>query len=259
MSSVIRLCQKLAASRFEIWQACTAPEQLSSWQADVVEGEVCPGGELVLRWPSLHAEARLRVESLIPEREVTLKNGTTQVKLTIEDGQLSLEHSGLASGDESEGTASSWHVSLSHLEHYLAHHRGKVRRVHWTYRAARTAAGLAHAYFTDAAAQSTWLARVSTGFNGDAAPFSLTTHWGAPMSGNVLRSVPERDVVVSWQEQSASVLSFRTFPSPRSAEERIVALSWSCWKEPEDSAAVTSELRAALERLAYRLEPRALA
>jgi len=103
-------------------------------------------------------------------------------------------------------------------------------------------------FFTDAAALAQWLT-VSGGVPSDGDECLLTFAWGETLTGKVLANTPERDIALTWTEDSDSCLVFRTFPSPRSAEERLLALAWSHYGSPTFSDISAQGLQASLDRL----------
>ena len=171
-----------------------------------------------------------------------------RVSFEVEGSTVALSHSGLAPGDEADGTRASWKVALGLLDHYLAHHQGRDRRTAWAVQRAVTTAGAAHVYFSNEAALGTWLTR-SGEVGADGSAVALELAWGEELSGVVLASEPGRDVAISWHERQESALVLRTLPAPFSGSERLLVATWSCWgREPDRE--IADRLERALERLA---------
>lgn len=248
VTDVMHIERDIVAPREDTWEACATSHGIARWQADEVRGEVARGSSIVLGWPALGARVDLRVLEIEPQTRVVLASGDARVALTLVPSGVRLEHRGLADGDEREGVASSWRVSLAILAQHLERHRGRDRKVEWFVRRARTSAAAAHAFFTDGPALGSWLARRgSVGPEGEAYEIELAS--GAPMSGRVLSHTPGRDLALEWREQDDSVLVLRTLPSPLDASERLIALSWSRWSADEAPAALCDELESAIDRL----------
>jgi uncharacterized protein YndB with AHSA1/START domain len=252
MAADIHVVQSLAASRESIWRAISDARSIARWQADAASGGLSQGG-FVLKWPSLGAELALDVAAAEPEQRLVLRNGDTFLELHVEDGRLELWHRGLLPDDDLEGMRASWQVSLGVLAHYLAHHEGQDRHVHWVARPVATNAELAHVFFTDAAALSSWLTRGDGGIGDLGDAFACTSHWGATLRGRVLVRQPGRDVAVCLAEPEPSVLVFRTLPSPLTDAQRLVALVWSRWGAAAPSP-LPGQLSGALGRLKLVLE-----
>lgn len=256
--NTIRVEQRVCGPLEALWQACSEPETLACWQADTVHGAVVPGGRLRMSWPALGVRIALEVTEVVKERRIVLKSGPSRVELDFEEGAIRLTHMGLRAGDESEGTESSWRLALAQLAHYLEHHRGRRRHVHWVVRSLRVQPEAAHVFFTEQAALASWLTRPGTSRAAIGEPgshFSLVLASGKPISGRVLTNTSGRDVALSWHEDENSVLSFRTLPEPGSDGRRLVMLMWSRWrtateKRHEGTEPVLAELGASLARLA---------
>jgi uncharacterized protein YndB with AHSA1/START domain len=249
MSSIV-LHQRVRADADAVWRSCTDPEGISRWQADRASGRIEPGGRLKLSYPALKLELELDVVEVVPRERLVLRNGATSVCFSFEPGQLTLSQHGFSSQDEAEGNASSWRLSLALLDHCLQTHPNRPRTVEWLVRTARTSAEAAHVFFSDEAALGAWLTRSSSGIHPDEGAYAQRLVSGQPMSGQVLACTPGRDLALSWREQEDSVLCLRTLPSPRSADERLIVVSWSRWTTSPAPAETLAELRAALDRLA---------
>jgi hypothetical protein len=161
-------------------------------------------------------------------------------------------HSGIGSGDEMDGVASSWRLSLGILAHYCERQLVPRRHVRWLARPARTSTETAHVFFTDADALGSWL--------GQGGPIGAAgTHYdvdlgsGEHMTGKVLANTQGRDVAITWEEDGGSVLCLRTLPRPRSPGERLVVLSWSRWGDTAPPRSVLERLDAAHHRLSRAL------
>jgi uncharacterized protein YndB with AHSA1/START domain len=252
--------QAIRAPRARIWQACASTAGLKSWQADEIEGEVAQGGELVLGWPALGVAVQLDVERVEEQRRIVLAAEDSRLELFIDEGRIQLTHSADFDDDEQAGTQSSWRLSLATLAHYLEHHDGEERSVHWAVSRAKASFEDAHAFFTLSAAQSAWLTRGNSGRDIDAvgSEIALDLAWGNPMTGRVLAHTPPRDVLLSWRETNHSLLALRTLPSPTTAHERLLIATWSSWGLAQTNP-IAQNLSAVLTRLAGLLENRATA
>ncbi len=228
MQGSISVSQPVAASRSAVWRAVSEARGLSRWQADAASGGLDQGG-FVLSWPSLGARLDLEVVEAAPEERLVLRNGDATVEIAIEEGSVKLEHRGLAPDDDLEGLRASWATALSILSHYLSHHEGSDRHVSWIARPVRTSAELAHVFFTDPGALSSWLTRGDGGIGEVGRAVSFTSHWGERFSGQVIARRPGRDVAIRLEEPEDSVLVFRTLPSPFTHDQRLVAVVWSRW------------------------------
>ncbi len=249
MTRVIHLERSIAAPADAAWEACATPRGIARWQADEVTGTVERGSSLALRWPALGARVDLDVVDVAPERRLVLRSGDALLALDLAPGSIQLEHGGLAPGDELEGVASSWRLSLSLLAQSVERHRGRDRRVEWVVRRARTNTAAAHAFFTDGSALGSWLARHGS-VGPEGSRYELELMSGTRMSGRVLSHTPARDVALEWSEQGDSVLVMRTLPSPVDPDDRLIALCWSRWGADPPPDALKGELAAALDRLA---------
>lgn len=262
-SSVI-VEQTIHAPLARIWNACADARGLRAWQADQAEGSVTKGSEIVLGWPALGVAIELFVEVVEPhERLVFRSEDDARLELRFAPNRVRLEHSGDFDEDEHAGTLSSWRLSLASLAHYLEHHDGHARRVHWAAQHAKTSLEDAHAFFTLAGAQSGWLTRGSngTGIGETGSEVALDLAWGDTLSGSVLCHTAPRDVLVSWREANQSLLSLRTLPALGGGAERLLVASFSSW-EAEDAPRterIEGYLQAALSRLSRILESRASA
>jgi uncharacterized protein YndB with AHSA1/START domain len=249
----IEIRQRIAAPRTRIWAALTEPEGIARWQADRAYGRVERGGWLNLGYPALGAEVELAVEAVEPERRLVVSSGRSQAEFLLDEAEVTLRHQGLEPGDELDGTASSWRVSLALLAHYLEKHDGRGRQTDWFVRRARTTPGAAHCFFTESAALSVWL-----GTGDDLVhpndPLRLRLVWGETLTGRVLARTPDRDVALSWNEQGDSALVLRTLPVPGEPGERFVIVNWSRWDASEVPARARAGLEAACQRLATLLD-----
>jgi uncharacterized protein YndB with AHSA1/START domain len=252
--------QTVHAPLERLWRACTEVQGLAAWQADEVTGIVEPGSQLRLRWPSLGVAIDLKVGLIDPMRRIVLQSEDSELELKIAANQVSIEHRADFDDDESEGTASSWRLSLATLAHYLEHHDGRARAVHWAVQPAATSLEDAHAFFTLSGAQRGWLTRsaAATNVGTVGSPIALDLAWGQSLTGQVLSHSPPRDLLLSWQETNLSLLALRTLPSPGAPNERLLAATWSTWDVPE-TAPTMVQMQAALSRLARILENRATA
>jgi len=194
------------------------------------------------------------------QQRVVLSGNDSRLELAITDGRVLLTHRADFGDDECAGTLSSWRLSLATLAHYLEHHDGEPRRVHWAVARAEASIEDAHAFFTLSGAQSGWLTRTSngTGVGEEGSEVALDLAWGTPLTGHVLSHTPPRDVLLSWRETNQSVLALRTLPSPDSARGRLLIATWSSWGLPQ-TAPIAQNLDGALTRLSRILDNRALA
>jgi uncharacterized protein YndB with AHSA1/START domain len=252
--------QAIGAPAERIWRACSDASGLRAWQADDVEGKVSPGAKLVLGWPALGVAIQLQVECVEEQRRIVLSGEDSRLELELAPGRVVLTHRADFDDDECAGTLSSWRLALATLAHYLEHHDGEARRVHWAVSPAKANIEDAHAFFTLSGAQSGWLTRTSTGTGiGDVgSEVALDLAWGGSMTGRVLSHTPPRDVLLSWRETNQSLLALRTLPSPSTANERLLIATWSSWG-PSQTTPIAQNLTAALARLARVLENRATA
>jgi uncharacterized protein YndB with AHSA1/START domain len=252
--------QTIRAPAERIWRACSNAVGLRAWQADEIEGEVTQGAELILGWPTLGVSVELEVQLVEAERRIVLCTEDARLELVVAPGRVSLTHSADFDDDERDGTLSSWRLSLATLAHYLEHHDGEERTVHWAIARAATSLEDAHAFFTLSGAQSGWLTRSSTGTGiGEVGTeIALDLAWGSSMTGRVLSHTPPRDVLLSWRETNESVLALRTLPSPDTAGERLLIATWSSWGLTQTEP-IAQNLSTALSRLTRILDNRASA
>ncbi len=218
------------------------------WQADSVVGDATKGSVLTMSWPAMGLSVRVRVADLVPDKCVVYEVGTSRLTIEVEDGEVALTHEGLRNGDEEDGMVSAWRTALGVLDHGISCHPDQARHVRWFLQPANTTPEFAYVFFTDAAALAQWLTH-SGGVPQEGNPFKLALASGEPLTGRVLANTPERDVALTWSEQSDSCLVLRTFPSPRSPDERLLALSWSCYGSPVFSELSAQGLQASLDRL----------
>jgi hypothetical protein len=231
---------------------------MSLWQADEVVGDAATASRIGLRWPGLQQSVDLNVVEVIPQERVVLGVGPSRLTLEIETGEIQLTHEGLRSEDEAEGMRSAWRTSLGLLAHAVTKHPQRSRHVRWLTQPARTSPGLSHVYFTEPFAMAQWLTRAgSIGQVGSDLALTLVT--GESITGQVVANTPDRDVAFTWKEQKDAYLVFRTFPSPRDPDERLLAIAWSHWDEEPASEAIVRFIGSALGRLAQLLERRGTA
>ncbi|MBK7579082.1 MAG: hypothetical protein IPI67_02655 [Myxococcales bacterium] len=224
----IHLTQNIDAPESRVWQAVSQARGLMGWQADRVTGSMERGATVSMAWPALGVSLELDVMEVVDRARVVLASGSTRVEISLRPGRVELTHSGVGEGDEREGVASSWRLSLGLLAHFCEAHGDVERTVRWLIRPARTTPETAHVFFTDPVALSTWL--------GDGAmigragsDYALDLGGGERLSGRVLANTPGRDVALSWSEDNDSALVLRTLPRPTEPEERLIVLSWSRW------------------------------
>jgi uncharacterized protein YndB with AHSA1/START domain len=249
----IRIYQPLSTPPDRVWRACVDPDLIACWQADEAFGKVEPGGKLVLRWPALDAAVQLDVLEVLRHERVVLENARSRVEFLLMPDGLAVTHDGLEYGDEADGVASSWRLSLGLLAHYLERHWGKRRKVRWFVRSLRTSAETAHVYFSEAAGLGKWLAsHGEIGARGT--EYRLHAAWGEAMSGRVLSQTTGRDVLLTWEEDASSTLAFRTLPSPRDPDQRLLAVVWSRFGGTEPSEERCAGIETAVDRLARVLD-----
>jgi hypothetical protein len=200
----------------------------------------------------------MKVAQSVPNERVVYEVGSSSLTLEFGDGEITLTHSGLQSADELEGIASGWRTALGLLDHGIVRHADAQRHVRWFIEAAPTSPGCAHVFFTDASALAQWLTK-SGAIPADGERCRLQLAWGSHLSGTVLANSPDRDVAVTWHEDADSCLVLRTFPSPRTPSERLLALSWSRYAHPQFPRDITLGLQSSLERLSRVLRRRASA
>ena len=255
-SGTIRLSWQIPVSLDKLWEACSSAKGLARWYADEVRGQVSPGARLQLAWPALGAELEVTVEEVHDRERIVFSDGSRRVILRVREGRVGLEHEGLTPGDATEGTLSSWRIALGNLAHGLQLHPGRERSVLWALRSLPVTPELAHLYFTHEAALGMWLTRGGAiGAEGSVCQLRLQS--GGELSGRVLACSPERDVLVSWEQEGDSTLAFRTLPAPSATGQRLVALVWTRWLAAPPSALQRRFFEAALAQLDRVLSERA--
>ena len=255
MPDSIEVVLRIDAPRVRLWAALSQATHLEHWQADQAKGAL-DRGRIRLAWPALGVETELFVVEQEPERRLVLASGRSSVTFELEPDALRVTHDGLEDDDERDGVQSSWLVALRVLEHYVTHHFGKPRSVHWTVTPAPSTAAAVHVFYSDQHALNAWLTKSGTGIGQAGSQCAITLGWGEPLSGRVLANTPGRDLAITWQEQNDSVLVFRTLPSPLAAGERILALCWSHWECQKQDEATRRQFEAALARLKQLLATR---
>ena len=249
MSRCITVHRSVSASRSRLWQECATARGLTRWQADAVVGDATKGSVLTLSWPAMGLSVRVHVAQSIPDKCVVYEVGSSRLTIEVADGEVVLTHEGLRSEDEEDGMVSAWRTALGILDHGISCHPDLPRHVRWFLQPVQTTPGFAHVFFTDPAALAQWLT-VSGGVPADdGGDCHLGLAWGESLTGRVLANTVERDVALSWSEQSESCLVFRTFPSPRSPDERLLALSWSYYGNPIFPESSAQGLQSSLDRL----------
>lgn len=249
MTFRIHLKRKMAAPPRAVWKALALPEGLARWQADGATGAATPGGSFELHWPTLGASIELQVVDAIPDERLLLRAGESELEMCIDDGSITLTHTGLESDDQADGMTSAWHISLAQLGHYLSHHDGRDRDVQWFLRRVKTQPSTAHAFFTMKEALGAWLCTDGS-IGEEGSRFGLKLVGGRTISGRVLAHTPGRDIALSWEEDGQSVITLRTLPSPFATDERLVALVWSRWGKGEANfEEICTYFEAAIDRL----------
>ncbi len=242
----------LPASRQLLWQACTDPKHMAAWQADVVRGRVALGETLGLRWPALRVEVELKVQEWIEAERLVLQNGELTTEFLFAENRLQVLVAGIQDDDTREGTHSSWELSLAMLEHYLTYHFDENRHATWFLRRSKTSSRIAHTFFTDADALGVWLTPKTKGIGAAGSSYQFDLDGAQIIEGRVLANVPERDILLSVGDTAQSTLALRTFPSPYSEDERVIAMTWSRWgggARSKDDDPAHALLEAAIDRL----------
>jgi uncharacterized protein YndB with AHSA1/START domain len=252
VGQTIEIRQPIVAPRTRIWAALTEPEGIACWQADRASGRVVCGGSVTLGYPALGAEVELAVEAVEPERRLVFSSGRSLAEFLVGETEVVLRHQGLEPGDELDGTASSWRVSLALLAHYLEKHDGRPRQTDWFVRRVRTTPAAAYCFFTQSAALGAWLG-TGNDLGHPSDPIRLRLVWGETLTGRVLARTPDRDVALSWNEHGDSALVLRTLPVPAGPNDRLLIVNWSRWAESEAPPRTRARLEAACQRLATLL------
>lgn len=232
MSRCITVRRSVSASCNRLWRECATARGLTRWQADAVVGDATQGSVLTLSWPAMGLSVRVHVAQSVPDKCVVYEVGSSRLTIEVADGEVALTHEGLRSEDEEDGMVSAWRTALGVLDHGLSCHPDAARHVRWFLQPVPTTPGFAHVFFTDAAALAQWLT-VSGSVPSDGGNCQLMFAWGESLTGRVLANTAERDIALTWSEKADSCLVFRTFPSPRSSNERLLALSWSQYGNPD--------------------------
>lgn len=254
MTASVQIEQNLACTPERAWFACTDPSGIRQWQADQAVGRVALGGRLELKWPALGASIELDVVEVQRGERLVLESGRSRVTFAFRPGVVSLEHRGVAPGDEVRGTDSAWRAALALLAHYVERHPDRKRTVHWVVRRAKTTPEAAAEFFSGKEALGAWLGRATAPLGEAGSRYELRTLWGEPMTGRVLSRVPGRDLVLSWSEQADSALVLRTLPSPSTSGERLIAACWSRWSQEPAPEPTLRGLDAAVGKLARLLD-----
>jgi len=253
----------MPATSERLWSACSTAAGLQRWQADVVRGDFRLGGTLELSWPDLGVSTRVVVERSEAMRAVTLKQSPYHVHFDLSDGRLAVEQQGIESAEEAAGVASGWSLALGTLAHQLEHHLDRPRRVLWLAREASCSPERAYLFFTDAAAQRTWLApgrhEQGSGVGECHSEFALPLSDHDALVGTVAANIPGRDIALGLKSDAWSLLALRTLPLPGSPGKSLLAMQWSRWDGREHPPALVATLEAALARLARKLDQTALA
>ncbi|MDX2051729.1 MAG: hypothetical protein SFV15_05005 [Polyangiaceae bacterium] len=225
---------------------------MAAWQADVVRGKLEPGETIGLRWPALRVEVELKVARMIEGESLLLQNGELTTEFLFADDRLQVLVRGIEDDDAREGTFSSWELSLAMLEHYLTHHLDENRHATWFLRRSKTSSRIAHTFFTDSDALGVWLTRGTKGIGAVGSSYMLDLGGENLIEGRVLANVPERDILLSVGDTEQATLALRTFPSPYSDDERVIAMTWSRWgggARSKRDEPVHALLEAAIDRL----------
>jgi uncharacterized protein YndB with AHSA1/START domain len=213
---------------------CAEPRGLVNWQADEAEGEARRGGTLRLHWSAFESTVELEIIRFEPERQLTLKQGQTEVDFHFEPGRVTLVQRGLEAEDDVEGLHSSWQLALAQLAHCIERHPTRQRRVEWLVRQVHTSPQLVYLALTDPHL-CRWLCR-SGGITAQGERYELTLPQGIVLSGKVMTNVPGRDIALTCDAAGEAVLVFRTLPSPTDPAARLIAAVWSEWGPPRELA-----------------------
>jgi hypothetical protein len=252
VSRCITVRRSVSASRSRLWKECATAHGLTRWQADAVVGEATLGSVLTFSWPAMGLSVRVHVAESIPDKCVVYEVGSSRLTIEVDDGKVALTHEGLRSEDEEDGMVSAWRTALGVLDHGIQCHPDQPRHVRWFMQPVNTTASFAHVYFTDPAALAQWLT-LSGSVPSEGSECQLKLAWGESLTGLVLANTPERDVALTWKEQSESCLVLRTFPSPRTPDERLLAIAWSRYGSADFPESSAQGLQGALDRLCRNL------
>lgn len=251
---VLQLQQPVGAAPEVIWKAFATPRGIARWQADEAEGETKEGGLLRLHWLAFGASVDLQVLECVPQRQLRLKRGNTEVVFTLQDKCVSLTQYGLEAGDDVEGLRSSWQVALAQLAHSVERHPGRRRHVDWIVRSTRTEPETLYSFFTDPTFLNLWLGQCEVSLV-QGQRYQIALHSGLTIAGKVLSSVPGRDVALTCETMDDAVLVWRSLPHPGGTDERVIAMSLSQWgKASRAGARLTEQLDSALGRLTTVLD-----
>lgn len=249
----IELTQRVAAPIDLVWQMCASARGICGWQADEAEGEAKPGGSLTLHWVAFGARVELTVVDMVRYERLVFRHGESIVEFRFDNQSITLTHRGLSATDDAEGLTSSWKVALAQLAHCVERHPGRQRRVQWIVRNVRATPESIYLAFTDPNLLTLWLTS-SGGIPEAGEDYEMWLKSGQHLTGRVLAHIPGRDVLLRCDNVDDALLTFRTFPSPTEADERLVAFVWSEWGPPSsESNELAEDLEAAMERLANLL------
>ncbi len=230
------------APRDLLWDYLSTSRGLACWQADQVEGSL-DEGEFSLRWPQLGARMDLSVAEVSRGQRIVLRAGETALELTLEEGELLLQHHGLDEDDDLIGLASSWKAALSVLAWAVTRHPRIERRVHWLFQPIQASAELVHHYFTDRQGLNLWLGSSPSSLS-QGKRYELDINYQI-ITGEVLCA--ERDVCLSIDEWKNGTLTLRTLPAPE--DRRVAAVGLSTWGYSLNPTLI-AHLESSLNRLA---------
>ncbi len=248
MPRSIELSQAIDAPLALIWKTCAQPRGIVNWQADEAEGDARRGGRLRLHWSAFESTVELDIIEFQPERQLTLRQGQTEVDFLLEPGRVTLVQRGLEPDDDIEGLRSSWQLALAQLAHCVERHPDRQRRVEWLVRQATASPQLVYLALTDPHLCK-WLCRAG-GIAAQGKRYELTLPQGPRLAGTVLTNVPGRDIALTCDAAGDAVLVFRTLPSPADPDARLIAAVWSEWGPPRELAdEIIEAVDACLEQL----------
>lgn len=267
---IVRASVRTTATPDRVWAAWTAPDRLSGWFTDRMEGEVRPGASITWCFDRFGAKFSYDVLVAEPLRRLVLKGSPVGrppfiLEIRMEpDGsgtEVRIINSGFSANPESDeehdGVVSGWHMALAILRHYLAHHDGEPRQPFFAMQPALFEYDEILHFFTEAAGLGTWL--TTEGSIGEVGSrYALTLRDGTSMSGTVL-ALTDREVAMSWEQINGAIelKSFKLGPKNRAvcvrgsgwnlAEEKAEAIEVSMIKSIDGLASVLSDLHESLQ------------
>jgi len=250
----------IAATREQVWEALTDPDELVRWfplEAKVNPG---PGGRIYISW-GCNLDGNCRIEYWEPGRRLVTTwfepAGARQprplvVEYTLESvggkTTLRLVHSGFGTGadwdDEYHGVRRGWNFELRSLRHYLERHRGKNRHVAWARAAVDLPAEQAwrRLWSADALLKEGAIPRAPEG-----QPYAIAFATGDRLEGSTLVLEQPTDFAGTVENLNGSLfrLGYETFSG------RTEIFLWlSAWELPREQVkAIEGAWRGMLERV----------